>query len=282
MKKTILILTSITVGAFIVAALLFVLSGNKAFNSEKLIIKDVSEEKVYKIDNLNIIDIDISSTDIKIVPIDGDEIKINLNGKVQVNSEKSIPELDTEIDNDTLTIKLKQVMGIGIFYYKGEVDLEIGIPKEYKNDLDIKVSSADVTINNLKVNKFNFKSSSGNLDLEQFETDESILKVSSGKINALNFSGDLQVKLTSGKVNVEYKKLNNNVTMECTSGDIELKLPENSEFNLKANTSSGDITTDFPISLIGTINNKSLEGTVGNSDNNIEIKTISGDINIAH
>lgn len=313
MKKIVLILSGITIICFLIAGLFFVFSYNSTYSSSKSGIwkqQTINEEKVYKIENIEDIFIETSSTDVNIIPVDSDEIKINLTGSGKGSSEKSLPKLFTEVKGNKLIIDVKSSGGFGfsifdgdirfgLSFFSGDINLDIYIPKKYKNNLDIDVSSADVIINDLEINNFNFdtssgdldiksfksnectfKTSSGDLNLQSFKSNESTFKTSSGKINAEDFSGDLECVSSSGKIYFEYENFNNNVYIKSSSGDIKLKLPNDSGFHLKADTSSGDIVTDFPISLIGTIKDDYLEGTFGNGDNKIKIKTSSGDIEL--
>lgn len=243
----------------------------------------INEEKIYQLNNINTIFINVSSSDVDIIPVDDNEIKINLTGKVKVSSEKAIPRLETKINGKNLIIEVKRNSSwIGFFSYSGHINLEVYIPKEYKNNLNIDVSSADVTINDLEINNLIFDSSSGDLDLKSLKSNESTIKVSSGKVEAIDFNGDLEVVSSSGKIYVEYEEFNNNIFIKSSSGDVKLKLPQSSEFYLKADTSSGDIDTAFPISILGTIKDDYLEGTCGNSNNRIEIKASSGDIELIY
>lgn len=303
-KKIVLILSGITIISFLLAGILFIFTDSSIFDSSRSGIftkKIINIEKVYDIDNLNDIFIETSSTDVNIIPVDSDEIKIHLYGSAKASSEKSFPKLFTEIQGDKLTIEVRSFNGFGFSFFSGDINLDIYIPKKYKNNLDIDVSSADVIINDLEINNFNFdsssgdldlkslksnesifKTSSGDIDLQSFKSNESTFKTSSGKINAEDFSGDLECVSSSGKIYFEYENFNNNVYIKSSSGDIKLKLPNDSEFHLKADTSSGDIVTDFPISIIGSIKDDYLEGTFGNGDNKINIKTSSGDIELFH
>ncbi|HHW30598.1 MAG TPA: DUF4097 domain-containing protein [Clostridiaceae bacterium] len=70
------------------------------------------------------------------------------------------------------------------------------------------------------------------------------------------------------------------VNIETTSGDSKIKLPEGSEFHLSFTSTSGEVSSDFPISVKGTVKKNSLEGTVVSSKNSIKVKTVSGDLEL--
>ncbi len=71
----------------------------------------------------------------------------------------------------------------------------------------------------------------------------------------------------------------NNITITASSGDVDIILPKDAEFNIKASTTSGDIGSSFPVTVTGKLKNN-LNGKVGNSNNTININTTSGDISI--
>ena len=277
-KKIALILSAISIGAFLIAGLLFVFG----INSYGYLEKNIYEEKIHQIDNLDLILIKSPSFDVKILPVESDEIKITLTGRGKASSEEIFPRLTTKIIGDKLLIEVKPIRGfsIGFSFFSSNLKLEISLPKRYKNNLDLAVSSADVVINDLAINNFNFSTSSGDLDLTSFKANRSIMRVSSGDIIAAGFNGDLEIVSSSGEAYIEYEKFNNNVTLRSSSGNITLKLPPESRFYLRADTSSGNIVTDFPIAIIGSIKEDYLEGTAGDSNNRIEIKTSSGDIDL--
>ncbi len=277
-KKIALILSAISLGAFLIAGLLFVFG----MNSYGYLEKNIYEEKIHQIDNLDLILIKSPSFDVKILPVDSDEIKITLTGRGKASSEEIFPRLTTKIIGDKLITEVKPIreFSIGFSFFSSDLKLEIYLPKSYKNNLDLLVSSADVVIKDLAINNFNFSASSGDLDLTSFKANRSIMRVSSGDIIAAGFNGDLEIVSSSGEAYIEYEKFNNNVTLRSSSGDIKLKLPPESRFYLKADTSSGNIVTDFPIAIIGSIKEDYLEGTAGDSNNRIEIKTSSGDIEL--
>lgn len=166
------------------------------------------------------------------------------------------------------------------------------------DSLYIKTTSGDLWGDNLKVGEVEFMSTSGDIDINDLITKSLLTETTSGdqefkKLNAekSNFkttSGEIEiygsidntkVNTSSGDIELNYNSFNN-ITIEATSGDVEITLPINAEFNLESSTVSGDIKSDFPITIMGDLKNV-LDCSVGNSNNNIEIVTISGDIYIA-
>jgi len=69
--------------------------------------------------------------------------------------------------------------------------------------------------------------------------------------------------------------------LETSSGDVLVTVPAEARFAITAETSSGDIEIDFPLTVSGQPSKRAVRGTVGESpEAEIEIKTSSGDIRI--
>lgn len=287
MKKLVLWLTAICVCSFIIGGIVFFITGGSISTllHGNFIEITIDEEKTFNIDNLNKIYIETLSTDINLIPTDNDEIKVALFGKSKANSEKFLPQIDLIAENEgnKLNIKVNHTnnTSFGFFtYIESNTTLKIYIPKKYVNDINIKTNFGDLNINDLNINDFSYNSDSGNVVLESFTSKHSTIESSYGEIKAIKFSGDLDVRSTSGDVSIEYLNFNNNVDIESSYGDIKLKLPQDSQFNLKAKTSYGDILSDFSITVNGSIIDKSLEGSIGESNNNVSINATSGDIKL--
>jgi len=94
-----------------------------------------------------------------------------------------------------------------------------------------------------------------------------------------NFTGNLDFSSVSGDVSVSYAEFYNDINIKTTSGDSKIKLPENSEFFLDFKSTSGNVKSDFPITVTESRKN-SLRGTVGSSESRITGTSLSGDMNL--
>ncbi len=103
----------------------------------------------------------------------------------------------------------------------------------------------------MDITNLSIETSSGEQEIENIKSKNSKLLASSGDIEIYNFTGDLNIITSSGKINLDYKEFHNNINITTSSGDIKVILPNNSNFKLEANTSSGDIESNFPITVTG-------------------------------
>lgn len=84
----------------------------------------------------------------------------------------------------------------------------------------------------------------------------------------------------SGDMTLTSMSPNKNATLDSTSGDVTLYMPENAQFRLNAASTSGNVNCDFLITLATGASEHNIAGAVGSGRNLIAVRTISGDINI--
>lgn len=259
----------------------------------------IDQRSTRNMTGINEVVIDNSSTDINIIPEDRDNIEAHLYGNVSTSSKANVPKLMVTSTRDKLIIKSHKEETSVVGIYSSSLKLDIRIPKNYEKDVSIHSSSGDINIHDLKLENYKCKLSSGDAKMKNFrvenlfyeassgdfkgeniETKVGEFKASSGGININGFSGKLKVRTNSGEIKIDYKEFNNDVELQDFSGDVELNLPQNAEFYLDAEVSSGDIKCGFPITVKDTEDKDRLSGTVKSDKNKIDIKTTSGDIRV--
>ena len=128
-------------------------------------------------------------------------------------------------------------------------------------DADLNSISGDVILDNCRGN-VEAETVSGNVKLQ------GITKASSVKAKSL--SGDVRYY---GNI---YE--NGSYNFKSHSGNVNMEIPANSAFELVSKTFSGDIHTDFDITISGKLGRRSLHGTVNGGGADISINTFSGDV----
>ncbi len=104
------------------------------------------------------------------------------------------------------------------------------------------------------------------------ETGSGTLRLSGvvGALRASTGSGDIRI---DGQPNTDWK-------VSTGSGSIQLALGSSSRFNLDADTGSGTIHVDQPITMQGNLNRHHISGSVNGGGPTIRANTGSGDITI--
>ncbi len=67
---------------------------------------------------------------------------------------------------------------------------------------------------------------------------------------------------------------------ETVNGGITLVVPAGSAAALRATTVNGDIMTDFPLTVRGRFNRRSVRGTIGRGGPELVLTTVNGDIRL--
>ncbi|MDP4088647.1 MAG: DUF4097 family beta strand repeat-containing protein [Bacillota bacterium] len=262
---------------------------------------NVDEAKTADIKDVDEISVNVSSADINIIPEDREDVKAVLSGYIKSSSEVAKPELTVDKSSNKLSIGIK---GQNSFWGFVNISLkmDVYIPKSYSKDLSLdsssgemnltekltlnnlicSLSSGDLTIKDTTCNKFSYDCSSGSMKADILKTQETKLDSSSGDITIKSFTGNVEGESSSGEISIAYSEFNNNVNLTARSGEINIKLPKNSEFYLDANCSSGEVDCDFPVTISGKKKDNTLTGTVVSDKNKIKLNTSSGDINVKY
>jgi hypothetical protein len=101
--------------------------------------------------------------------------------------------------------------------------------------------------------------------------------------------GTVEAQSVSGDVEVSMGRLPRSGTLEfrSVSGSLEITLPSDAGAEIRAETLSGDIQSDFPLEVSGRnrgryhvqVGNRA-RGTIGNGGPRVELETVSGDIRV--
>ncbi len=106
------------------------------------------------------------------------------------------------------------------------------------------------------------------------------LTTSNRNISLDRIAGDVAVTDRNGTIELTAAPPLGAITLQDRNGSVKLVLPEHAGFSVQANTSNGNIDTDFPLSIQGSENHKSVNGTVGAGGPLLRITTTNSDISI--
>lgn len=178
-----------------------------------------------------------------------------------VSGDLRIGEVGGQLDASTVSgdIHVEKAHG-GVECESVSGDLEV---QEAEGDISLKSVSGDITLMKLK----------GSVEAESVSGDIKLLDVSEAKsVKASTLSGDVLYK---GQINP-----NGRYSIKSHSGDVKIAIPADSAFDLEAKTFSGDIESDFDITISGKISKKELRGTINGGGADVNLKTFSGDIHL--
>jgi DUF4097 and DUF4098 domain-containing protein YvlB len=107
-----------------------------------------------------------------------------------------------------------------------------------------------------------------------------ILTTSNRNISLYRIDGDIAVTDRNGSIELTAAPPLGTITLEDRNGSVKLVLPEHAVFSAQANTTNGEVYTDFPLSTSGSESHKSLTGSVGTGGPQVRITTTNGDLTI--
>ena len=173
-------------------------------------------------------------------------------------------------DGDTLYIEPCESMMFPQFNFKTKV-LHFELPNTLTEDdidsFDLDLVSTKGEINGVKAKNIDIDTVSGSLVLSNLKGDNIDIDAVSGDISIAGMDGDkIDIDAVSG--NISFDTISGEVDCETVSGEINFYFYETEGFNIKFNTTSGNIGNDFDTLVYG--------------DNQVkfDINTISGNIKI--
>ncbi|GAM14124.1 LiaG family protein [Mesobacillus selenatarsenatis] len=285
--KRILVIFLLITGAYIVWNYMFDGSGVNFAKAENAVKVTSQTENI---------SIDISSVETMIVAEDRDDVRAELKGKGTVKVDKHGDEIEVavkrkgffwfnwfEMDKTSLTVYIPEdyeknmqiKLGSGEVVFKGD---SIHSPMKLKN-LAIEIGSGSMVLENLDVESLEHQSSSGEAEFNTVVAESGSFEVSSGSVHVKNYSGKLKADVSSGELEIQMKRLTDDVNLNVSSGDIELDLPDDADFTLNGKISSGDISSQFPLENKEASDNR-LSGKHGSGKYEINADVSSGDIEI--
>jgi hypothetical protein len=158
------------------------------------------------------------------------------------------------------------------------VDGEISV----KNKVSFTSNSGRIFVK-APVEADNIKASarSGGIKLGEVKVSSYDISVNSGVINIGSISGGGDIHSLSGGIDVLLSEPQGDVNVSAHSGAIKIRLDRSISFSLTADTASGGIHADFPISKNGKGNHAT--ATVGDApEMNLVVKATSGSIRILY
>ena len=229
-------------------------------------------------ENINEIDLNLNSQDVKIVNYDGQDLKVQIKSHSTVSSELLEAENDNKLvlntrydtpSNASITVSIPYG-----FNDRGTLKIiassgDINISNLSMNTLNLSTASGEIDISNLNLNYLSLNSSSGSIDFNNIKVlNETKLTSSSGSIVGSGALGTVNGSTSSGDIELKFKDSLNNTSLSTASGSVDLSLPKNLGYKINYDTISGDLDSSH----------KQLSS--GDESSLINITTTSGDLSI--
>ena len=113
-----------------------------------------------------------------------------------------------------------------------------------------------------------------------------------GRVRASSVSGDIRLSRlrassvsansVSGDVEASIDALtgSGDLTFKTVSGDVTLELPRDVDADLSMSSVSGELNSDFQMTLNGRMDRRHLEARIGRGGRDLDVSTVSGDVRL--
>jgi lia operon protein LiaG len=223
-------------------------------------------------DHIRSIDFDLSGISTVIIPKKQSNVEAILQGKGSV-------EVRTEGDEIKVEYKRKFFEQFGFF---DNTELIVYVPEDYDRDIDIEVGSGNVLFDgksNMNINHLDMEVGSGNIAIDSLKAKSGIMEISSGNIDLKQYTGPIEADVSSGSLMIQMVQVTGPLKVDVSSGFVLLDLPEDANFTLDGEVSSGYIDNKFDLKD-SVQNENELSGVYGTGEHPISLDVSSGVIEI--
>lgn len=206
--------------------------------------EEINESKVLDGDKITSIDIQSSSPNVYLMPSEGDEITIDLKGKVSSKLKDSYT-LDVSTDRNTLKVDVnRKNKTVWVFFgiITTDLSLDVYVPEKMYDTISINTSSGEISVDDFHAKDFDILASSGSISVSNLIAEKELnLTSSSGRIEVID-SRTESVNLAASSGSIALNSLiAENINVATSSGKIELS---DTEGEISAAASSGSISID--------------------------------------
>lgn len=144
--------------------------------------------------------------------------------------------------------------------------------------LDLHTSGGSIQINQGS-GELAAKTAGGSITVREFKGPLEV-RTSGGAINIEEASGAVDASTSGGSVHASLAEMPAHVKLSTSGGGVSVALPADSSFELDAETSAGGVRTDFPVTVVGKLDDGRLKGKVGQGGPLVHLRTSAGSIEI--
>lgn len=144
------------------------------------------------------------------------------------------------------------------------IDFEVKVPKEL-------IVDAHAVSGNVRVT-----GAEGDVRAGSVSGDVHLDKLKASTVRASSVSGDVWVS-------IEQLSGDGRLSFSSVSGNVTAELPKNTDADISMRTVSGELESDFPLTLSGRggrMSRHSLNATIGKGGRELEVHTVSGDVRL--
>ncbi len=178
--------------------------------------------------------------------------------RVEIENGKDYVEIHTHYPHDGWGGFWSWLFNGGSRY--GGVEYVLKVPKTIK--IESGTTNGNVEVNSV-LGGVNASSTNGQIELNDV----------GGLVDGSTTNGNVTATISGA---VDFRELR----LSTTNGSIDVTCPEDINADVSAHTTNGSITSEFPVTIQGSFNNKSFEGRINKGGSKISLHTTNGGIEI--
>lgn len=280
MKNWRIVLTVICVSSFVIGGLLLAYGYTCDLTAESY-----NLEYTFALSDIEKIDIGgFADAQVNVIPVPGDEIRVDVSGVLRGNQKPFIAE---QRGSQLVVSQGVRLFNLNLRFWDTKTVINVCVDPDYGKDLHVNAVARDINIGGLSLNKLsvnsvsggiflrgvncsvaNIDTVSGNVSARGLNSARTVTNTVSGGVELRGFNGEFKGSSVSGSIDVEYEAFDNNVNIDTVSGRIVLTLSGAADFALNTDTVSGRLVNEFVRPLLGSGRNK------------INLDTVSGNMTI--
>jgi lia operon protein LiaG len=167
---------------------------------------------------------------------------------------------------------------------RGDLNIDVGSGavqvSQQRGELEIDTGSGEVAVSDVRGENIRIETGSGQVTGTDVRSNQLSVNTGSGDIQVTNLNApQVNLETGSGAVTADMSGELWNLSVNTGSGDVTLKAPPNLGAEVDIETSSGDIETDFEVSVTRHARDH-MTGRIGDGRGKIDIETGSGGIKL--
>jgi lia operon protein LiaG len=149
-----------------------------------------------------------------------------------------------------------------------------------RGELSVDTGSGEVAVSDIRGEQISIETGSGQVTGSDVRSNQLSINTGSGEIQVSNLNApQVNLETGSGAVTADMSGELWNLSVNTGSGDVTLKAPPTLGAEVDIETSSGDIETDFEVSVTRHARDH-MTGRIGDGRGKIDIETGSGGIKL--
>lgn len=208
-----------------------------------------------------------------------DKVEIKAVKKARRN-EEDLKEVEIRVEQGDGSVRVKAVWPKFPRRVNVSVDFEVKVPEGVHLE-DVETVNGGIALGG-SYGRIDVGTTNGSITVNNASGDISA-GTTNGEVRINGFDGRVKAGTTNGDIRLEKSTFNNGVEAETTNGSITLTIvsPETLNADLRAGTTNGRVSVDFPVTLqnLGR-SRRRIDGRIGQGGPAISLHTTNGSITL--